>query len=56
MWERILKQVAPPSKKWLVKAWERIDNLSKLKRGLGRLEEIAARVVGIREGHCFLYG
>lgn len=49
MWERTMKQIRPLSKTWLEKAWERLDNLTKPRRSLGRMEEIAARVVAIRE-------
>jgi nicotinate-nucleotide--dimethylbenzimidazole phosphoribosyltransferase len=49
MWEQILKQIEPLSKTWLDMAWERIDNLTKPRGSLGRLEEMAARVVAIRE-------
>ena len=49
MREQILKQIEPLSKTWLDMAWERIDNLTKPRGSLGRLEEMAARVVAIRE-------
>ena len=49
MWEQTLKQIKPLSKNWLDMAWERIDNLTKPRGSLGRLEEMAARVVAIRE-------
>ena len=49
MWKQILKQIEPLSKTWLDTAWERIDNLTKPRGSLGRLEEMAARVVAIRE-------
>jgi nicotinate-nucleotide--dimethylbenzimidazole phosphoribosyltransferase len=49
MWEKTLKQIKPLSKNWLDMAWERIDNLTKPRGSLGRLEEMAARVVAIRE-------
>ncbi|UCF82177.1 MAG: nicotinate-nucleotide--dimethylbenzimidazole phosphoribosyltransferase [Desulfobacteraceae bacterium] len=49
MWEKTLKQIKPLSKNWLAMAWERIDNLTKPRGSLGRLEEMAARVVAIRE-------
>ncbi len=44
-----LEQIQPVSKIWLEKAWNRLDNLTKPRRSLGFLEEIAARVVAIRE-------
>ena len=44
-----MKQIQPISEKWLIKAKERLDNLTKPKGSLGLLEEIAARYVAIRE-------
>ena len=49
MLEQTLRQVQPVSDKWLSKAGVRLDNLTKPKGSLGRLEELAARVVAIRE-------
>jgi nicotinate-nucleotide--dimethylbenzimidazole phosphoribosyltransferase len=49
MWKQTLNQIQPLSKKWLDTAWKRIDNLTKPRGSLGRLEEMAARVVAIRE-------
>ncbi|MBN1847674.1 MAG: nicotinate-nucleotide--dimethylbenzimidazole phosphoribosyltransferase [Deltaproteobacteria bacterium] len=49
MIKETLKQVQPISQKWLKKAWNRLDNLTKPRRSLGILEEIAARVVAILE-------
>ena len=49
MWRDALKQIRPISTKWLDRANERIDNLVKPKGSLGMLEEMAARVVAIRE-------
>ena len=49
MWKQAQKQIQPISKCWLDTAWKRLDNLTKPRRSLGRLEEIAARVVAIRE-------
>lgn len=49
MWKQAQKQIQPISKGWLDTAWKRLDNLTKPRRSLGRLEEIAARVVAIRE-------
>ena len=49
MWEQTIKQIHPISKSWLNRAKERLDNLTKPKGSLGVLEEIAARVVAIRE-------
>lgn len=44
-----LEQIQPVSQDWLEKAWNRLDNLTKPRRSLGFLEEIAARVVAIQE-------
>ena len=49
MYEQTLKQVQPISKDWLNRARTRLDNLTKPRGSLGLLEEIAARVVAIRE-------
>ncbi len=49
MWKKTVKQIQPLSRNWLNKAWERLDNLTKPRGSLGRLEEVAARVVAIQE-------
>ncbi len=49
MWEQALKQIKPVSEEWLKSAWARLDDLTKPRRSLGFLEEIAARAVAIRE-------
>lgn len=49
MLKNTMKDIQPLSKAWFDKAWTRLDNLSKPRRSLGILEEIAARVVAIRE-------
>ncbi len=49
MWEQTLRQIQPISEHWMNKAKKRLDNLTKPRGSLGRLEEIAARVVAIRE-------
>lgn len=49
MLNEIIKEIKPVSEEWIKRAWERLDNLSKPKRSLGRLEEIAARIVAIYE-------
>lgn len=41
--------IRPISKEWMDKARNRLDNLVKPKGSLGMLEEIAARIVGIKE-------
>ena len=49
MWEQTLKLIRPVSKAWLEKAHDRLDSLTKPRGSLGRLEELAARVVAVRE-------
>jgi nicotinate-nucleotide--dimethylbenzimidazole phosphoribosyltransferase len=49
MYKKIINEIKPVSKEWIDKAWARLNNLSKPKRSLGYLEEMAARVVGIYE-------
>ena len=49
MLESALNEIKPVSHAWLEKAKQRLDNLTKPRDSLGRLEEIAARVVAIRE-------
>lgn len=49
MWREELKRIQPVSNEWLRVAHERWDSLTKPKKSLGMLEEIAARVVAIRE-------
>jgi nicotinate-nucleotide--dimethylbenzimidazole phosphoribosyltransferase len=49
MWKQDLKRIQPVSGKWLALAHERWDSLTKPKKSLGMLEEIAARVAAIRE-------
>ena len=49
MLEQTIKQIQPISESWLNRAKERLDSLTKPKGSLGVLEEIAARVVAIRE-------
>ena len=49
MLKKIIKEIRPVSSVWLEKAWARLDDLTKPRRSLGFLEEIAARAVAIRE-------
>ncbi len=49
MWKETMERIQPVSEKWLMKAKERLDNLTKPRGSLGLLEEIAARYVAIRE-------
>jgi nicotinate-nucleotide--dimethylbenzimidazole phosphoribosyltransferase len=44
-----LKAIVPISELWLQKAEERLDNLTKPRKSLGHLEEMAARVAAIQE-------
>jgi len=47
--EQTLAHIRPVSSEWRMKAEERLDSLTKPKGSLGRLEELAARVVAVRE-------
>ena len=49
MLKQALSQIKPVSEAWLTKARKRLDNLTKPRGSLGRLEEMAARIVAIRE-------
>ncbi len=49
MLEETLAEIKPVSREHLGKAWDRINNLVKPVGSLGRLEEMAARIVAIRE-------
>lgn len=49
MLEQTLKQIGPVSEDWLIKAKNRLDSLTKPRGSLGMLEEMAARVVAIRQ-------
>jgi len=48
-WQEALKGIKPLSKEWFERAWERLDNLTKPRKSLGMLEEIAVRMVAILE-------
>lgn len=48
MYKKTLNKIESVSQAWLDKAWDRLDNLTKPRRSLGQLEEIAARVVAVR--------
>ncbi len=48
-WKEAVGRIVPVSGEWLERAWDRLDNLTKPRRSLGRLEEMAARYVAIRE-------
>ncbi len=45
--EEIIKRIGPVDKKLMVEAQKRLDNLTKPQDSLGRLEELAKKVVGI---------
>ena len=45
---QIISQIEPVDPTWLDQAQERLDSLTKPRGSLGRLEELAARYVGIR--------
>jgi nicotinate-nucleotide--dimethylbenzimidazole phosphoribosyltransferase len=47
--DRIIGSIKPVSKEWYDKAFARLDSLTKPRRSLGQLEELAARYVAIRE-------
>ena len=46
---QIISQIAPVDPAWLARAQERLDSLTKPPGSLGRLEELAARYVAIRQ-------
>ncbi len=46
---RIIAQIEPVDPAWLARAQERLDSLTKPPGSLGRLEELAARYVAIRQ-------
>ena len=47
--EKVIDGIKPVSQKWIDKAYERLDSLTKPKKSLGYLEELAAKYVAIRE-------
>ena len=47
--ERLTRDITPPSETWRSSARARLDTLTKPIRSLGRLEDLAAQVVAIRE-------
>ncbi len=46
---QLTSQIKPLDKAWLARAQERLDSLTKPQGSLGRLEELAARYVAIRQ-------
>lgn len=47
--KKTISKIKPVSKAWIDKAFARLDSLTKPKRSLGYLEELAARYVAVRE-------
>ncbi|MBU4200027.1 MAG: nicotinate-nucleotide--dimethylbenzimidazole phosphoribosyltransferase [Verrucomicrobia bacterium] len=47
LYEQTIGQIQPVSPAWIDKAYQRLDSLTKPRRSLGYLEEIAARIVAI---------
>lgn len=47
--DKTVKEIQPVSQDWIKKAYERLDSLTKPRRSLGYLEELAARYVAIRK-------
>jgi nicotinate-nucleotide--dimethylbenzimidazole phosphoribosyltransferase len=47
--ERVTSGIEPPSEVWRARARERLDSLTKPLGSLGRLEELAAQIVAIRQ-------
>jgi nicotinate-nucleotide--dimethylbenzimidazole phosphoribosyltransferase len=56
LFEETVRNIRPVQKELLDKAYERLDNLTKPRRSLGFLEEIAARLVAIIGGEKPLLG
>ena len=48
-WRDVADRIRPVSTEWLETAWQRLDDLTKPRRSLGLLEELAARYAAIRE-------
>jgi nicotinate-nucleotide--dimethylbenzimidazole phosphoribosyltransferase len=48
-WREVADRIRPVSAEWLETAWQRLDDLTKPRRSLGLLEELAARYAAIRE-------
>lgn len=48
-WNEAMDGIQPVSSEWLDAAWKRLDELTKPRKSLGVLEEMAARYVAIRE-------
>ncbi|MGD8389226.1 MAG: nicotinate-nucleotide--dimethylbenzimidazole phosphoribosyltransferase [Desulfobacteraceae bacterium] len=48
-WRETANRIQPLSREWLETAWSRLDDLTKPRRSLGLLEDMAARYTAIRE-------
>lgn len=48
-WRETANRIQPLSREWLETAWNRLDALTKPRRSLGLLEDMAARYTAIRE-------
>lgn len=48
-WREIANRIQPLSQAWIETAWSRLDDLTKPRRSLGLLEEMAARYTAVRE-------
>ena len=52
--DKTVAAIKPVSPEWISKAFARLDSLTKPRRSLGYLEDLAARYVAIREeGHGY---
>ncbi|MDD5678232.1 MAG: nicotinate-nucleotide--dimethylbenzimidazole phosphoribosyltransferase [Kiritimatiellae bacterium] len=47
LYDRTLRMIQPVSPAWIDKAYQRLDSLTKPRRSLGYLEELAARLVAV---------
>ncbi len=47
LYNKTIRNIKPVSREWIKKAFQRLDSLTKPRRSLGYLEDIAARVVAI---------
>ena len=47
LYDRTLRMIQPVSPAWIEKAYQRLDSLTKPRRSLGYLEELAARLVAV---------
>ena len=47
LYDRTLRMIQPVAPAWIAKAYQRLDSLTKPRRSLGYLEELAARMVAV---------